>query len=514
MTDKSGNPETPTEFHENSSQENEEVNPTAREDEILGGTKALLTILKLSIGPFFSQVTNSLYGFINTIWLRNAVSELATTALASSTTIDSLTMNCGFYLSTCCSSKIAALFGEHRGELASQIVVDLLRISVLFGIVLPAILIPVSEPLITWIGASDEVYALCREYLIPITSGAVITCMYLMLCGCLQAEGRTHLFAIAQVSALILHSGVFSPIFLLGIKTGIMGSSLALICAQFISGLVIFICFFAGKFTTKPKFGMFLNKFSPETWPTLKIGLPSLVGAVSATLPSIFFQKFIGSSCGSEYEFNIMMSMYNSYNRIYQIMIALYQAVTSGFLPAASFAFAANRPRRVLFLLMHTTWIVVALSFIIIFIMFVFPDAISSLFSSDPFFKERFKACLLPYWTTSTFCSLQYVATPLMQSTNHPIWAFVGSFITLLLMWPACSCLFYFTDKHNVIRLFYAVMSNDLLSCAILTPFCVLTLKPMVCPSKEQGETEEQNDNKESHENENTDDNSSIPAEL
>ena len=470
-------------------QQEESPNPNkTREDEILGDSKALLTVLKLSVGPFFSQVTNSLYGFVNTIWISSAVGGLAVTALSSSTTIDSFSINCGFYLSTCALSKIASLFGEHRGECGAQILVDLMRFSLVFAVLLPAILIPVATPLMKWFGASDEVVSLGIDYLIPLLCCSLITCIYLLLCGCLQAEGRTVFFAIVQISSMVLNAGVFNPLFLLGFKTGIRGASLSLVCSQLVPGVVLFVLYFKGKFTVKPTFRMFINKFSPETWGTLRIGLPSLVSAASCTIPSILFTKFIGASCGTEDEFNTMMSMYNAYNRTYQIMVALFMAVTSGFLPAASFAFSAKKYRRVQFLLLHTTWLVLLISFIFLIGMYTLSGPISSIFSSDAFFKERFRKFVKPYWSTTPLAAVQYIATPLMQSTDHPIWAFIGSFATLLMMWPLTSVFFYFTNKHDVYRLFFAVLSNDVLSFFFLVPFTVLSIKQIVCPPEEAEE--------------------------
>lgn len=451
-----------------------------REDQILGGTRALSTILVLSIGPLVSQVTTSLYGFVNTIWLRFGVSELATTALASTTTIDPLSMNCGFYLSTCCASKVAALFGEHRGDAAAQIIVDMIRVSIFFAILLPAILIPVSGPFMKWLGASAEVVQLGKDYLIPLVACTLITCIYLMLCGCIQAEGRTYTFAIVQISSLILNAGVFNPLYILGCKLGIRGAALSQICSQFVPGIFLFIFMFREKFTSQPKFNMFLKKPSPELWQTLKIGLPSLVGAVSATLPSIVFQKCIASSCGSEHEFNIMMALYNAYNRIYQIAIALFMAATSGFLPSGSFAFAAKRKRRVLFLFAHTSWLVIGTAAILTILLYSANKPIAKIFSKDELFIERFWKCTLPYWTTCPLCSLQYIITALLQVCERPVWAFIGSFVTQIAMWPAMAIAFYFTNKHNVVRLFFACMSNDVCSAIVLLVPLIPTLHSLI----------------------------------
>lgn len=53
-------------------------------DEIkrLAGFQPLVTILRLMIGPMCSQVTSTLYGIINTIWVSKYVGEVGMASVA------------------------------------------------------------------------------------------------------------------------------------------------------------------------------------------------------------------------------------------------------------------------------------------------------------------------------------------------------------------------------------------------------------------------------------------------
>ena len=146
--------------------QDEEIKET-REDRILGGRGALSTLLLLAIGPLASQISNSTFGLVNTLWISNAVGELATSALSTATTIDQLSICFGYFYLTCATSQISSLFGLKRADVASQVLCDLLRLTVVSGALLPAILLPATKPLIRWFGAQEDVVSMSFSYLLP-----------------------------------------------------------------------------------------------------------------------------------------------------------------------------------------------------------------------------------------------------------------------------------------------------------------------------------------------------------
>ena len=464
----------------------EEEPKATREDQILGGRGALSTLLFLAIGPLASQISNSTFGLVNTLWLRNAVNELATSALATSTTIDSLSICFGYFYMTCATSQISSLFGEKKAHLASQVLCDLLRLSVISSALLPAILLPATKPLMRWFGAQEDVVSLGFSYLLPIVCCSLLTCIYLLLCGCLQAEGRTLWFSLIQISAMVLNACVFNPLFLLVFKLGILGSGLSMVLSQGLPGLFLLLMFFRGKFTVNPTLKGLVSKPIPETYKALKTGVSALVSALSASLPSLFFQKFIGAGCESEEVFNVMMSLYNAYSRIYQFAIAVFLALTSAFLPAASYAYSSGQYKRVLILFVHMWWTITAVALATEAAMFGFPDQIASVFSSKEFFRQRFRDCMPKYWATCFACSWQYVATILLQAIQWNFSAFFVSFTTQIVMWPVFSFIMYFTKPDDEVRLFWAAAENDLTSLSLCIPFTVVALRSIFKKQREQ----------------------------
>ncbi|EAY03032.1 hypothetical protein TVAG_143320 [Trichomonas vaginalis G3] len=233
-------------------------------DEIkrLAGFPPLVTILRLMIGPMCSQVTSTLYGIINTIWVSKYVGEVGMASVALDIAWEGIARSFDLFLLTSGSTQIAALFGKNQSEECGQVICDLLRTALIFGCIVPAILLPINKPLSRWFGANPETIQGAYDYMLPQGVGNVFTCIFLACCGFLQAEGRTLLVGIIDLVCLGIGMGVLNPIFLGVFKFGVMGPAISTIIADGVPGILLTILFFSGKFGVKPKLSGFLKPFS------------------------------------------------------------------------------------------------------------------------------------------------------------------------------------------------------------------------------------------------------------
>jgi Na+-driven multidrug efflux pump len=113
--------------------------------ERLAGKSPLQTFLTLSFGPLMSQISGSLYGSINSIWISRALGEIALTSIAAANSFDNIGRAFGYLLSVASSSKISALFALGEDAEALQVICDLLRTALIFGIIIPAIRCPIES---------------------------------------------------------------------------------------------------------------------------------------------------------------------------------------------------------------------------------------------------------------------------------------------------------------------------------------------------------------------------------
>ena len=89
---------------------------------------------------------------------------------------------------------------------------------------------------------------------------------------------------------------LLDPIFLFHTNLGVMGAALATVLSEAIPMLVLFILFYLGKFTVKPKLSELFKPFRPDHGRTLLIGLSACISILSMNIPSIFMNYFTGQA--------------------------------------------------------------------------------------------------------------------------------------------------------------------------------------------------------------------------
>lgn len=349
----------------------------------LGGDRPLKTIGKLMIGPVILQITGALYGIISTMWVSRAIGPKGVTAISTYTTFDNIARSFGYFLSSSASTKVSQLFGEKREEEAGQVLCDLMRMALVFGALVPAIIFPIIDPCCRWFGASDEIVDLGSSYFTPICACSFFTTLYVACQGFLQGEGRTMLVGIIAAVSLCCSMFVFETIFLFALKTGIQGAGWATALGDILPGAGITLCYFLGKFNVKPHWRQLLRPFSSHTWSAMRVGLSQLVANLAVSLPGILVRKFIGSSVDPS-DFNDAIAGFNMVFRYALVVNCVVIGCNMGYIPAASYANAAKRYKRFWYLTRHSLTINGAWCVLTNIFSWAIPTEISKIFGTDP----------------------------------------------------------------------------------------------------------------------------------
>ncbi|OHT06211.1 MatE family protein [Tritrichomonas foetus] len=421
----------------------------------LAGRKPLITVLILSVGPLLSQITSALYGVVATIWVSKAIGEKGMTAISTYTAFDNIARSFGFFVSVAGSTCISGLFGAGDEKEAGQVICDLLRMCLLFGILVPAVLCPTVKLGVAWFGANQEIVDLGYEYMFPMLVCSLFTCIFVGCGGFLQGEGKSMLYGGITISASIANMLLFTPLFLLAFKTGICGAGIAYALSDAIAGIGLCIFYFMGKFAVKPKFNQLFKKFSPRTLPALKVGLSQLVANLSVSVPGIVVRKFIGMSADSDQDFNDSLAGFNVIFRYAQITNNVILAITMGYLPAASYAFSAKMHKRWIKLSIHANWIGFVWGTITSIFSWSIPREISKIFSKGEGYL-RWAGPMLQVGNALGFVVFGRFTFPsMLQSLKMGITSTLLSLASQLVSIIAFEFILYYTDKHNAVRLIW-----------------------------------------------------------
>jgi Na+-driven multidrug efflux pump len=436
-----------------------EESENAAEHYRLGARPPLRTLVSLSVGPLISQIVTGLNGIITSMWMARAMSTTGMSAISLYSNLDGASRAFGFFMNCAASSRISALLGQDRGAEAGQLICDLLRCCLIFGAIVPIIFLPCAIPLAHWFGANDEVTHWGTLYLFPLLACSPITCLFLLLCGCLQAEGRSILVGGIQIASLAANMAFFNPIFLLIFKWKTPGAAVATTLSELIPSIVLVILYFRGTFGVKPVASGLLKKFSPFTFPALRVGVSQLFMNLSRSIPSILLRKFMGlcAENGGKGTFDDAIAGFNGVARIYALSDSVRLAVSMGLLPACSYAFAGKNVSRFMWLVLHACWLNLMCAIPIAFLgAFGSRQLAMTISGEESYLKWAAPMLKIANWETP-FGWIRNVIQTVLQALQYGITATLYSFFGTFVVYIACGFVIYNTDNTDFVRMMWVI---------------------------------------------------------
>lgn len=447
----------------------------------LGSRGPLKTIILLSVGPLISQITGSMYGIVNTVWISKAIGDKGMTAISTYNNFDTIGRSFAYFLQVGASAEISALFGCGKGHEAAQVFSDLLRFSIVCTALASGCFLPWCKAAARWFGASEEIVDLGYEYILPNLLGTIVPCIFLLACGCLQAEGRSWLFTAVQVSSMVGNMLMFAPFFLFVCRMGMCGVAYSTLCAELVPGIVLVILFYRGKFGIKPHVRDLLKRPCKHTWMALKLGFSQLIYQLSLALPGLLVRYYFGY--GTKFyddpvaTFNDVMAGFNTFCRFWAMVVCVPNALTIGFLPAASYANGAKRFGRVTRLLLHTLWMGLLWSASTMIFTVGLARLVCQVFSNSEGYLEWGELIVKRANLTQFLLPIPIVVTALLQALQYGGLASLLMFLVQTIPLPVVSTILFFTNKKDVGRLMYSYPIQQTYSALVAAPFGIFAIR-------------------------------------
>ena len=467
--------------------------PVDEESVRLGSKPPLKTILSLISGPLLSQLCNCIYGFVNNYWISRGVGEDGLKVLSSLFLFDCLIYSFASLTSIAAASHISYLFGQGRQKETNQLVVDLFRINMILGIIYPLIIIPTAKPVVKWFTTKDDIAQEAFYYLCISSGFSFVLFSFQLFCGILQGEGRTWLYGFMQIFALVLDMCCLLPIFVLVLHLGVWSAALSQLIAQFIPTLIMTIMLLCKKINLQLECKMFISKFSPETWKSIKVGFATFVLCLSEAFPQFALQKYIIMVATTQGIQEEIMQMFTIISRLYSFAICILVAFDSAYVPPASYAFGKRQYKRVIRLSLHVIWLSCAWSGLFEIIVLIFPSQIFGIFTNDPIVKEQAKI-LTPFeFATLPVYNVHAIVISFLQSAKRPTRASIISLLTNIVPIPlAGSIIYYCISKTSLKWMFSTYIFNDVIAAIIslvgaIYPFRLLMKIKDGVPFPEEG---------------------------
>lgn len=245
-------------------------------------------IPSLAVPTIISMLTTAVYNIADTYF----VSKLGTSASGAVGIVFSLMaiiQAVGFTIGMGSGSYISRLLGKKEQKLADRIGSCAVFNGLVMGVLIAAVCLIFTEPIIRLIGATDTIVPYAVEYARYIFLASPVMILCFVLNNLLRAQGKAKSSMVGILAGGLLNIAL-DPLLIFVFDTGIRGAAIATAVSQVISMVILFIPFIRKKtvlhVTVKnisAKIGIY--------WDILKFGLPSLFRQGLASVAAILLNR-------------------------------------------------------------------------------------------------------------------------------------------------------------------------------------------------------------------------------
>lgn len=458
------------------------------EDERFLKYHPLVNLLIMSIGPFLTQFGMSFLDSIDLLIISHRFKKhpdaYAVQIIGLGFFVQQICIYIGMFLQQAIMVRVSSLIGEGKRKEAGQLTVDIYRISIISNVIGSIIVTFIARPLMIFSGCTHELIEPCTLLIISSIAGIPFTSIFHISTGFLQAIGKTVANGLIHLAANCLQTFIITPILQFLIKIDVTLSNISQPIAQSILGLIVFHFTFQQKYSLKPTFSMWFNKFNPETWKSLVMSLSMIPVWIYDLLPTSLILRFMTSSSASESFKTDVIGVYTVLQKIFLIGNALPMALSVGFLTAATFCLSQNNYKRMITTLNYA--LLLNFIFYVIFIPITIfePVKIMQLFGiSSPSQLEIAKKMVpIPMYTFAVGMICCFLVN-FFVAVNKTLYSNIVAFFQLISLCVASKIIAVIYPDDPVKQMFSYTISD--LSTTVLTLILfIITFVPLFKKSK------------------------------
>ena len=360
-------------------------------------------ILKLSFPLIVAEIVNLLYNMVDRIYIGHIqdIGSIALTGLGLCFPIISLISAFARLYGFNGGAPLASIArGRGDGEEASYVMGNSICLAIITGMIIEAIVLAFSKPILYAFGASDASYEYASSYLRIYALGTVPVLLTLTMNAFINSQGFS---SIGMLSVLIgaVSNIILDPILIFVLDFGVKGAAIATVISQSLSALFAFT-FLTGR---NAVLRLDLKHMKLRRERVIKIVVLGTSGFTMGATNSIV--QLVCNKVAFIWGGDLYVGVMTILNSVREIFSTPINGVGSGASPVMSYNYGAGNGKRVRgasnFMLLSC----LAISLAVWTLVFSFPRSMARLFTSDPLMLEASVSALRIYFFGFVFMSFQ-----------------------------------------------------------------------------------------------------------
>ena len=349
--------------------------------------KVSTLVLRVSLPMILAEAVNLLYSMVDRIYIGHirGAGSVALTGLGLCFPIISLI------------SAFARLYGFNGGaplcgmalgkgdkEEAASVMGNSFIMSVLTGVALMLVVLIFNKPILYAFGASDITYPFARDYLMIYALGSVPVLITLGMNAFINAQGFATIGMLTVIIGAITNI-ILDPILIYSLDMGVKGAATATVISQLLSCLFV-IRFLTGKNATLKLSFKYFKLVKERCLRIIALGTSGFtMGATNSVV------QLVCNRCAFIWGGDLYVGVMTILNSVREIFSTPVNGLGSGASPVMSFNYGAKDGERTRKASNFMLYACLCISGIVWLLVFVFPEAITMLFTQD---SELIKATI------------------------------------------------------------------------------------------------------------------------
>lgn len=379
-------------------------------------------ILKFSIPASVSLLITAIYNIVDRIFVGNFNGSTALAALSICFPLSFMMIAIGLMCSAGASTIFTLFRGAKNRKDANLSFSCAFILTVVLELILTAVLLIFSSPILKLFGVTQTTYALALEYYNIVVVGCVFQGLTLVFCDFVRVSGKPVLgmmvSGIGAVTNIILDA-----VFVVALNWGVSGAALATVIGQVVSTIFGGYLLFGGKTLveiSKKQFS-FDIKISAKL---LSCGFAFWIAQMAMGLIALVYNGQLGKYGG-----DTAISAYAVISSIMTFIIMPASGISQGIQPIIGYNYSIGNVHRVKQTMWQSIGLSVAITVVIWIIVEVFPAQIIGFFGGGKELLDVGIPALRSNFIVTPILGFVMLATTFFQSIGKPM---ASSIITLI----------------------------------------------------------------------------------
>jgi putative MATE family efflux protein len=392
--------------------------------DFLGREDIKKLLFKLSLPGIIAMMVQAFYNVVDTFFVAKAYgaeeSILAIGGLTVAFPIQMILIGIAVMLGTGSASIISRALGAKEIERARRALGNVYSAGLILGVLFFALSFFDLSPILKVFGATEGIMPFAVDYIQVILGGAITCILGIAVQNIVRAEGNAR-FA---MNAMLLGAGlniVLDPVMIFGFGMGVRGAAIATVFSQGVSALWLLHYFLTGKSAVhfgfenlKPDFGI-LKEIAT-------IGAGPFAMDISQSVTIIFVNAALAVYGG-----DVAIAVYGLIFRLFSFVFMPLIGLSFGLQPIAGYNYGAGKPDRVVKAVKIAAMGAVSFGTAGFMVMFLFPQQLLSIFSSDPVLLDLGKTAMRIIVLGMPLLGINIIGSTLFQALGRARPSFILS---------------------------------------------------------------------------------------